>query len=223
MDGTLVAVGDAHTQGFRTALYEVYGLTYDLSSKQRLTYQGYSQPNAIRIICRGAGLSAEVIEARLAEAVRIKTQATNASLAPDLRSVVLPGVVDLLSALQLQGHGLCLTTGTASPTAEVILERSGLQRYFPVRACGDEAETRVDLVRLGLRRAIQAYELPTDGNRIVVVGDAPVDIETGKAVGARTVAVATGVHSIEQLAEIKPDAVLASLGDWRAAQSALLS
>jgi phosphoglycolate phosphatase-like HAD superfamily hydrolase len=38
-----------------------------------------------------------------------------------------------------------------------------------------------------------------------VIGDTPRDIECGRAIGAKTVAIATGHYSFEELAEHAPD------------------
>ena len=55
------------------------------------------------------------------------------------------------------------------------------------------------------------------GKQVVVVGDTPSDIECGAHLGVRTVAVATGRYSADELAAHGPDHVFADLSDWRAA------
>jgi phosphoglycolate phosphatase len=54
---------------------------------------------------------------------------------------------------------------------------------------------------------------------ILVIGDTPLDVECARAIGARVVAVATGVHSREELAATSPDLLLDDLSDaaevWR--------
>ena len=44
-----------------------------------------------------------------------------------------------------------------------------------------------------------------------VIGDTPYDIQCGKAIGARTVSVATGRYSYEELAQCAPWKLLHSL------------
>jgi phosphoglycolate phosphatase-like HAD superfamily hydrolase len=60
-------------------------------------------------------------------------------------------------------------------------------------------------------------------NGLVVVGDAVRDIQAGKAVGARVVAVATGAHAPDVLAQHDPDVVLSNLEDVQAALDAIVS
>jgi phosphoglycolate phosphatase-like HAD superfamily hydrolase len=49
--------------------------------------------------------------------------------------------------------------------------------------------------------------------QVFVIGDTPKDIECGKHIGAHTVAVATGLHTVEQLLEHKPTVVFESFAD----------
>ena len=44
-----------------------------------------------------------------------------------------------------------------------------------------------------------------DGSEVVVVGDTPKDVACGKYIGARTLAVATGGSSLEELNACGPD------------------
>ncbi|MCZ6672194.1 MAG: HAD hydrolase-like protein, partial [Verrucomicrobia bacterium] len=50
-------------------------------------------------------------------------------------------------------------------------------------------------------------------SQVYVIGDTPKDIECGKAIGAHTVAVATGHHSVEELNVHQPSVVFESFAD----------
>ncbi len=89
-------------------------------------------------------------------------------------------------------------------------------------ACGEEADERAELLNLAIDRASQFYGARLERS-LVVVGDAPRDIETGKAFGARTVAVATGNHTVDELAGHDPDVVLPHFSDVEASLKAILS
>ncbi len=47
----------------------------------------------------------------------------------------------------------------------------------------------------------------------VIVGDSVVDVEAGKAAGAKTVSVLTGLYSREELSKAKPDYILNNLSE----------
>ena len=48
---------------------------------------------------------------------------------------------------------------------------------------------------------------------MVVIGDTPADIECGRSLGARSIGVASGHYSVEQLQEHDPYAVFPSLAN----------
>ena len=52
-----------------------------------------------------------------------------------------------------------------------------------------------------------------DLEQVWVIGDTPFDIRCARAIGARALAVATGWHSLHDLAAEQPDLVLADLSD----------
>jgi phosphoglycolate phosphatase len=48
---------------------------------------------------------------------------------------------------------------------------------------------------------------------VLVIGDTPLDIRCARAVGARVLAVATGIHAAEELAPHAPDHLMADLSN----------
>ena len=218
MDNTLVDVGTAHRQGLHAALTTVYGLEGRHGGPK---HAGNTQPNILRMLLRSQGVRDNVIEARLAEASRVHAETTIRLLAEDLRPAILPGVVPLLEALKRDGHICAVVTGTVSATARTILERSRLMPYFCAYAFGDEGAERIDLLHLAISRAVLQCGWSADSQRIVVIGDAPADIQAGQALGARVVAVATGFADVDLLAEYNPDVILESLTDLQATLEAI--
>jgi phosphoglycolate phosphatase-like HAD superfamily hydrolase len=126
-----------------------------------------------------------------------------------------PGVKDLLDALSDDSRFLAaLLTGNVERLAEAKLRVSGIWDYFKVRgAFGSDDEERNHLPAVAADR-INAYlgqSLVSD--RFIVIGDTPRDISCARHFGARVLAVASGQHTVEQLVEFGPDAVLADLSD----------
>ena len=64
-------------------------------------------------------------------------------------------------------------------------------------------------------------EIPPE--RIFILGDTPHDIACGKAIGAKTIAVATGSFRSEQLAAHGPDFVFEDFSDVEAVVRAIES
>jgi phosphoglycolate phosphatase-like HAD superfamily hydrolase len=57
----------------------------------------------------------------------------------------------------------------------------------------------------------------------VIIGDTPRDIGCARAYGATAIAVATGWHSLEDLAAHRPDHAFADLSDLDLALAAMLA
>ena len=93
------------------------------------------------------------------------------------------------------------------------LEVAGLRTFFRFGAFGDESDHRADLVRLAVDRARATIGIDYAGEQIWIIGDTPRDIACARSAGTKVVAVATGRWSAEQLAEHRPDALLADLTD----------
>jgi phosphoglycolate phosphatase-like HAD superfamily hydrolase len=219
LDNTLVDVSSVHREGYHAALRRVYGLD---GATFRKTYKGNPQPVTLRSMCEEQGVPPDVIEARLPDAVRVLSEVTVSQLKEDLVPARLPGVQALLEALETESCVLGLVTGTVSGTGRAILQRAELDGYFGVTVFGDEAMSRPALMALAMEKAETVFPKDQGPGRPAVIGDSPRDIRAGRAVGGWVVAVATGAHPSDSLAEYDPDHVLEDFSDTEAALKAIL-
>lgn len=119
---------------------------------------------------------------------------------------VLPGVLDLLEdAATKSDTTLGLLTGNLEHGAKLKLEFYDLWRFFAFGAFADDHPDRNELGAFALSRAREATGIDFAATQVDVIGDTGHDIACGKAFGARTIAVATGPWSREQLKEHEPD------------------
>jgi phosphoglycolate phosphatase-like HAD superfamily hydrolase len=142
------------------------------------------------------------------------TEIMSEILPKDLAGRCLPGAHELLEKLaQMDDVHLVIATGTLEKTAKLLLERSGLNRYFPTGAFGSECTSREELVALARDRGMALYELDPSHTRIATIGDAPSDILAGKSIQAFTISVTTSLFDEQALAEYEPDLILDGLGN----------
>ncbi|MBT8037546.1 MAG: HAD hydrolase-like protein [Verrucomicrobiae bacterium] len=139
-----------------------------------------------------------------------------AKLGPNLAAFkgrVLPGVEELLSDLEEREAPLGLLTGNIVGGAKAKIDHYGLAGYFPmdVGAYGDDHHDRNRLGPVALARASAEYDRTFHAENTVVIGDTPKDIACGKAMGAMTLAVATGGFSVDDLAAYGADVVVTDL------------
>lgn len=109
---------------------------------------------------------------------------------------------------------LGIITGNARSIGQWKLSHTNLQKYFSFGLYGDEAEDRIQLAGLASARYQKEYSQNIEGYEIVVIGDTIYDIRCGKAIGAYTIAVTTGLHGDPKLLEReKPDLLVDTLMD----------
>jgi phosphoglycolate phosphatase len=130
------------------------------------------------------------------------------------RKGLMPGVRELLDALAIRDDVyLALLTGNYEAGARLKLEYFDLWKYFPCGAFGDEAPHRNVLVPKALARVEACEGLAFAATDAIVIGDTPLDVGCAAYAGARSLAVATGSHSVEELRAAGADAVLQDLSD----------
>jgi phosphoglycolate phosphatase len=106
---------------------------------------------------------------------------------------------------------LGLLTGNIRLGAELKLRRYNLWHHFEIGAFADDHEDRNCIAGVAHKRANEKFRRELKGEEILVVGDTPHDIECGKSIGAKVLAVGTGGVKLEDLAGHKPTYVVADL------------
>lgn len=118
---------------------------------------------------------------------------------------VFSQVRPLLSYLDgLKNVTQLLLTGNSEEGARLKLEFFALAPYFDFSVSGFACNFyyRDDLARNAYKIAKNTWG--SEIEEIVVIGDTPYDIQCGKAIGAKTVSVATGHYSYEALKACNP-------------------
>jgi phosphoglycolate phosphatase-like HAD superfamily hydrolase len=127
---------------------------------------------------------------------------------------VLPGITALLEHLGKQGDvAVGLLTGNVRDGARLKLEHFNLFHHFAFGGFGDHHLERNDVAREALADACRHCNGTGQPPEIWVIGDTPLDVCCARAIGARAVAVATGWHSLVELAATQPDLLVVDLAD----------
>jgi phosphoglycolate phosphatase len=121
---------------------------------------------------------------------------------------VYPEVPELLRRLRERGVKVAIVTRNCRTAVERILAENPL--VYDALLTRDE----VTAVKPDPGHLLAALRLlGVDPQRTLMVGDHPMDVQVGRAVGTRTVAVLTGAGSPERFSEVQPDLVLTQVGD----------
>jgi phosphoglycolate phosphatase len=118
-----------------------------------------------------------------------------------------PGVWELLRDLRVLPHPprLGLLTGNVRLGAEIKLRHFDLWKEFETGAFADDHEDRDHIAHAALQRGSRVVGRKLRGEEVVVIGDTPLDIRCGRAIGAKVLAVATGGAKLEELQPHQPD------------------
>lgn len=224
VDATILSTSGIGGQVMRTTLAQVFGPTV---SQERTFYSGKTDRQIIHetfpdITPEELAPQLAAFAAAYVAAFEQRTDELRA------RTYALPGVVALIEHLHTALTNQVVQaplTGNIAPIARRKLELLGLADYLNLAAgaYGDDHHERTELVPIAIERATRQTGHAFAGRAVVVIGDTPHDIRCGKLNGARTVAVATGPYSLDDLQAHEPDALLADLSDFATALQAILS
>jgi phosphoglycolate phosphatase-like HAD superfamily hydrolase len=123
------------------------------------------------------------------------------------------GVLPFIDALSKAANAptLGLLTGNIRIGAELKLRRYNLWDYFQLGAFADDHEDRNCIAGVARDRGNERFGGALRPEEILVVGDTPHDIECGKSIGAKVLAVGTGGVSLAELRAHQPTYTVADL------------
>ncbi len=208
IDGTLVHSGGAGVHALKLTLVERFGIADDLHD---IEIAGVTDSGIVVSILRKHKIPVtnENISAFLDSYVHFLSIEL-----PRCEGKLLPGVLELLGKLKSRPHlVLALLTGNVARGAQLKLEHYGVWHFFEFGAFADDHQDRNRLGTFARTRAKERHGREFAASEIDVIGDTPRDIACGKAFGARTIAVATGTWSHDQLAKYQPDFLIDDLSN----------
>ena len=135
-------------------------------------------------------------------------------LLQQMQGAVLPGIAGVLEELHRRDDVLLgLLTGNFRAGAQLKLEHYRLAHYFLFGGYGDRHHHRDDVAGEALTEAERHHGDAFPAERVWVIGDTPADVQCARAIGAQSVAVATGTYSRSDLQATAPDHLFDDFSD----------
>ncbi len=201
IDGTLVRTSKAGLYAFEQAVMQLWNQAIDFSQIHSAGMTDHSiAAQIIKAILKREPAETEII------ALTDRYEELLHSQLLKRACKVLPSTIEILSHFQYRdNYKNLLLTGNSRRGAEIKLKHLGLAEYFDFShsAFCDHRSSRTDIA-YSARTAAQRLCAEEQTANIFVIGDTPHDIRCGQAIGAHTIAVATGTFSTEQLNEYSP-------------------
>ncbi len=203
IDGTLLSSKGAGGRALKGALKEVFGR---LGPIDDYSFAGRTDPQIVLDLMKRTGFQEGLIRERTPWVFELYLRRLKEEIRKGPPPTLFPGVLSLLEELKRGGRAILgLLTGNIEGGARTKLEALNLQDYFSIGAYGSDAEERNRLPLIALQRAREKFDDHLDREDMVIIGDTPLDVECAAEIGARSIAVATGVVGREKLEESGAD------------------
>lgn len=197
IDGTLLTTGKAGVPAWEEAVRQVTSREFQLSS---IRVPGLTDFQIAARTFEMLGLDPG--DPRVGDMVR-RYEALLPSYLPTKQGRVLPNVREILEHLRgVSDVRSYLLTGNTRGGARAKLTHYDLFHFFPDGAFAEDPGERATIAARGLELARRAGPVAADAT--FVIGDTPHDVHCANAIGARTIAVATGGYTAEELAAHHP-------------------
>ena len=210
IDGTLVHSGGAGKRAMERAFEKVWGIP---DAFQGISLMGRTDTSILHEALGKQNLDRNGPQEERFRELYFLSLAEEMEV-PNPQKRLCPGVRSLLAELKKSpGIFLGLLTGNWRTGAFLKLRWFGIEGYFPFGAFADDSGNRNDLVPIALKRFRKTSGSDIRKEDVYVIGDTPLDIHCARPHGVRTVAVATGLHSLDDLAGEKPDHLFRDFSD----------
>lgn len=221
IDGTMLKSAGVGRASMESALEKVFGTP----GNREYRYDGKTDRQIVREAMKSEGHGDEFIDARMDSVMRQYVGGLDERIGSGMYAVrILPGIPELLDALEKRNDVVIgLLTGNIREGAKRKLAAAGVDfDRFRINAFGSDSEHRPDLPAIARQRAKESLDLHIKGDRMYVIGDTPADIACGRELGARAIAVATGLYTVDDLREYEPFAVFQDLSDTAGVMETIL-
>lgn len=220
IDGTLLYSGGCGRAASRLAMQDVFGT---IGEADGVDFAGKTDWQILLESLEPAGVSRDQIQGRL-EAYNLSVASHLSAIIADFPVRPCAGAPAVVEALRDNPAVLLgLVTGNMVGLVPVKLRAAGYDPDdFKIGAFGSEGWTRSMLPPLALERARAYSGADFAPECVVIIGDTPGDVACASSIQARTIAVATGPFSVDELRACGSDHVFETLVEHEAVLAAIL-
>lgn len=203
VDGILVKTGTIKFDYWKAAIKK----HFDIDTDRKSVYtEGKTDREILDELLKQKGIKEPENDKRFFEALNDIGSITALAIKNEnLELEKIQNVEELIKKLIRERQAIGLLTGNTPGKAKAKLESAGLWKYFKIGAFGDATRKRSELVPIALKDAKQKTGIEFKKDDTYIIGDTIRDVRCAKEAEVKSIAVATGNESIEQLKKEKPD------------------
>jgi len=211
IDGTLLkGMSKIHFKSFSEAISRVFKVD---ASPADINHSGKTDTRIILEVLEKHGISRDKVLPRLKEIYKIMIDFYKKNVDFDTDIKPNDNIEKILSILKKKGYILGLLTGNLEKIARTKIGKFDLNKYFDLGSFGEISENRSKLLENAIEQAESKFKINLNKENIFVIGDTRFDIQSAKEVGVKTIVVATGNYSIEELKKYNPDYLFKDFSD----------
>jgi phosphoglycolate phosphatase-like HAD superfamily hydrolase len=210
IDGVLIKEGTLLGR-WSFAIKKIFDVDADIN---QIKASGKTDINILYELARTSGISESEVERHMNELLYALIEYVKNHI-HETKIHTQDGVENLLKELKNRGYFLGLVTGNVEANAKIKLEKIKLYQFFDLGSFGDKFSTRSEIIEDVIKKAESKLRTNIDKNDVFYFGDSPLDVKAGKESGIKTIAVATGSYSKEDLQKTNPDFVFQDLSDFK--------
>ncbi|MEI8033205.1 MAG: HAD hydrolase-like protein [Chlorobiaceae bacterium] len=219
IDGTLLNMGPVNRTVLADALREVYGTE---GSTQTHNFAGKMDNAIIFEVLQNGGLDENEIAGSFDRARETYIEMFRSTARPE-DVTLTEGVRELLRQLSERSEVMLgLLTGNFEGSGRHKLQLPDIDRFFPFGAFADDGKSRNDLPAIAVEKAYRLTGKRFSNSDVIIIGDTEHDIACARTVNAKSIAVATGTYSMEELEKHDPHVLYENLSRTDAVISEIL-
>ena len=219
IDGTLLTVNSVNRRILMDALKEVYGTE---GSAGTHNFAGKMDSIIIYEVLQNAGLSDAEITEKFEKAKETYIEMFRSHAKPS-DVMLMEGIRELLDRLSARSElMLGLLTGNFEGSGRHKLLLPEINHYFPFGAFADDGLHRNELPPIAVEKAYQLTGKRFSDQEIIIIGDTEHDIVCARVLNAKSIAVATGTYSAEELQKYNPHILYENLSQTEIVISEIL-
>jgi len=219
IDGTLLTVNSVNRRILMDALKEVYGTE---GSAGTHNFAGKMDSIIIYEVLQNAGLSDAEITEKFERAKQTYIDMFRSHAKPS-DVMLMEGIRELLDRLSARSELILgLLTGNFEGSGRHKLLLPEINHYFPFGAFADDGLHRNELPPIAVEKAYQLTGKRFSEQEIVIIGDTEHDIVCARVLNAKSIAVATGTYTTEELQKHNPHILYENLSQTEIVISEIL-
>ena len=203
LDGTLIDSGRLHYKAFRKVVDDWWGMDFDYE-KDFAPHYGKSAVEIITPFLEKNNIDVE----KAGDFANQRRDTLKSILEDGVEIKLLDGAKEAVDTMIDEGFKTGLATGNRRETGELMVELAGFKDKFTARVYGDDVEKGKPDPAIFLKAAETLGVTP---DKCIVFEDSVHGVEAAKNAGMKVVAVATGMHSFQELEGLNPDVLLNDL------------